>query len=84
MFEAEIFVTLKRSVLDPQGETVKSGLRFLGFGSVEDCRVGKFMVLRIQERDRQYAERQVDEMCRKLLANPVVEEYRFQLHEVAG
>lgn len=84
MFEAEIFVTLKRSVLDPQGETVKSGLRALGFESVEDCRVGKFMVLRIQERDRPQAERQVDEMCRKLLANPVIEEYRFQLREVAG
>ena len=84
MLEAQIFVTLKRSVLDPQGETVKSGLHSLGFGGVEDCRVGKFMVLTLSETDPARATGQVEEMCRKLLANPVIEEYRFQLREVAG
>jgi phosphoribosylformylglycinamidine synthase len=84
MLEAQIFVTLKRSVLDPQGETVKSGLHSLGFGGVEDCRVGKFMVLRLSETDPERAKGQVEEMCRKLLANPVIEEYRFQFREVAG
>jgi phosphoribosylformylglycinamidine synthase PurS subunit len=84
MLEAQIFVTLKRSVLDPQGETVKSGLHALGFGGVEDCRVGKFMVLTLSETDPERAKGQVEEMCRKLLANPVIEEYRFQFREVAG
>ena len=84
MLEAQIFVTLKRSVLDPQGETVKSGLHSLGFGGVEDCRVGKFMVLRLSETDPERAKGQVEEMCWKLLANPVIEEYRFQFREVAG
>jgi phosphoribosylformylglycinamidine synthase PurS subunit len=84
MLEAQIFVTLKRSVLDPQGETVKSGIHSLGFGGVEDCRVGKFMVLRLSETDPERAKGQVEEMCRKLLANPVIEEYRFQFREVAG
>ncbi len=84
MVEARIHVTLKKSVLDPQGDTVKSGLASLGFSGVEDCRIGKFMVLKLQESDPEKARAQVDEMCRKLLANPVIEEYLFEISEVAG
>jgi phosphoribosylformylglycinamidine synthase len=82
MLEAQIHVTLKKSVLDPQGDTVRSALATLGFRGVEDCRVGKFLVLRLAERDPVKAKSQVDEMCRKLLANPVIEDYVFQIHEV--
>jgi phosphoribosylformylglycinamidine synthase len=84
MLEARIYVTLKRSVLDPQGDTVKSGLASLGYASVADCRVGKFMVLRLAETDAAAARPRVDEMCRKLLANPVIEDYVFELREVVG
>jgi phosphoribosylformylglycinamidine synthase subunit PurS len=84
MFEAHVHVTLKRSVLDPQGETVRGALATLGFQGVEDCRIGKFMVLRLKEADPAKARTQVEEMCRKLLANPVIEDYVFQLREVAG
>jgi phosphoribosylformylglycinamidine synthase len=84
MIEARIHVTLKKSVLDPQGDTVKSGLASLGFSAVQDCRIGKFMVLRLNESDLKTAKATVDEMCRKLLANPVIEEYVFELSEVAG
>ncbi len=84
MLEARIHVTLKKSVLDPQGETVKSGLASLGFSGVEDCRIGKFMVLKLRESDPVKARDQVDEMCRKLLANPVIEQYVFEISEVAG
>ena len=84
MLEARIHVTLKKSVLDPQGDTVKSGLASLGFTSVEDCRIGKFMVVKLSETDQTKAKAQVDEMCRKLLANPVIEDYVFQVSEVAG
>jgi len=84
MLEARIHVTLKKSVLDPQGDTVKSGLASLGFTAVEDCRIGKFMVLKLSETDTSKAKAQVDEMCRKLLANPVIEDYVFQINEVAG
>jgi phosphoribosylformylglycinamidine synthase PurS subunit len=84
MIEARIHVTLKKSVLDPQGETVKSGLASLGFATVQDCRIGKFMVLRLNETDPTVAKAAVDDMCRKLLANPVIEEYVFQISEVAG
>ncbi len=84
MLEARIHVTLKKSVLDPQGDTVKSGLASLGFSGVEDCRIGKFMVLKLRESDPDKARAQVNEMCRKLLANPVIEEYVFEISEVAG
>jgi len=82
MLEAQIHVTLKKSVLDPQGDTVKSALATLGFPAVQDCRVGKFLVLRLSERDHAKATSQVDEMCRRLLANPVIEDYVFQIREV--
>jgi phosphoribosylformylglycinamidine synthase len=84
MIEARIHVTLKKSVLDPQGDTVRSGLASLGFTTVQDCRVGKFMVLRLNETDADAAKVRVDEMCRRLLANPVIEDYVFQVNEVAG
>jgi phosphoribosylformylglycinamidine synthase len=84
MLEAEIHVTLKQSVLDPQGETVKGALQSLGFQGVEDCRIGKFMVVRLSGADPARARAQVEEMCRKLLANPVIEEYVFQIREVVG
>ncbi len=83
MLEARIHITLKQSVLDPQGDTVRSALVTLGFQGVTDCRIGKFMVLRLAERDRVKAKAQVDEMCRKLLSNPVIEDYVFQISEVA-
>ncbi len=84
MLEAHIQVTLKPSVLDPQGDTVRRGLASLGYTNVQDCRVGKFMVLRLAEADPAKARAQVDEMCRKLLANPVIENYVFEISEVAG
>lgn len=84
MLEAHIRVTLKPSVLDPQGETVRRGLASLGYTGVQDCRVGKFMILRLAESDLVKARAQVDEMCRKLLANPVIENYVFDVQEVAA
>ena len=84
MLEAKIHVTLKKSVLDPQGDTVRSALASLGFQGVADCRVGKFMVVRLDEPDLAKATAEVDEMCRKLLANPVIEDYVFQITEGAA
>ncbi len=84
MLEARIHITLKKSVLDPQGDTVRSALASLGFQGVADCRVGKFMILRLTEQNLAKANAEVDEMCRKLLANPVIEDYVFQITEVAA
>ena len=81
MFLARVYVTLKTTVADPQGLTVRGGLLSLGFAEVESVRAGKYMEIRLQAPDRAQAERQVAEMCRLLLANPVIEDYRFELEE---
>lgn len=82
MYQARIYVTLKSTVNDPQGVTVLSSLHRLGFGSAGDVRVGKFLLVNIDETDRDKAETSVTEMCQKLLANPVIEEFRFDLEEI--
>lgn len=82
MYLAKVYITLKPSVNDPQGLTIKGGLHTLGFRSVESVRAGKYMEIRLNEQDRRTAEEQVREMCRKLLANPIIEDFRFELEEV--
>ena len=76
-------MTLKPTVSDPQGQTVLGGLKMLGFGSVDTVRMGKYLEVKLAEEERGQAEVKVTEMCRKLLANPVIEEFRFELEEVA-
>jgi phosphoribosylformylglycinamidine synthase len=84
MFLAKIYVTLKPGVLDPQGEAVMGGLKAMGYEGVTAVRVGKYLEVQLDLDDRQEAGRQVEEMCRRLLANPVIEQYRFTLEEPAG
>ena len=79
MYLARIYVTLKPTVNDPQGQTVLGSLRNLGFAPVADVRVGKYLEVRVDEVDQSQAEAVVTEMCQKLLANPVIEEFRFDL-----
>ena len=83
MFLAKIYVTLKPAVNDPPGQTVLAGLRRMGYESASDVRVGKFLQLKVEGMERLQVERQVDEMCQKLLANPVIEDYRYELEEIA-
>lgn len=79
MFLARIYVSLKPTVNDPQGLTVQSSLKTLGFDSVESVRIGKYLEVKLDGDDRAAAERAVDGMCSKLLANPVIEQYSFEL-----
>ena len=83
MYLAKVYVTLKPTVNDPQGLTVLATLRNLGFAAATDVRVGKYLEVRIDNPDRSQAEALVNEMCRELLSNPVIEEYRFDLEEMA-
>ncbi len=76
-----MFVTLKKGVLDAQGDTVRSALESLGFFGVHDVRIGKFMVVTLNGAPRAEVEAKVHAMCQQLLANPVIEDYRFELHE---
>ncbi len=82
MYQARIYVTLKSTVNDPQGITVLSSLHRLGFASAGDVRVGKYLLVNVDETDRAMAESSVTGMCQKLLANPVIEEFRFDLEEI--
>ncbi len=81
MFLAKVYVTLKPTVNDPQGRTVMAGLQSMGFASVADVREGKYLEIRINESERARAEAQLKDMCDRLLANPVIEEYRYELVE---
>lgn len=84
MYLARIYVTLKPAVNDPQGRTVLGGLKNLGYAQVAEVRVGKYLEVRVDSATRADAEALVTEMCQKLLANPVIEEYRFQVEELAA
>lgn len=83
-FLARIYVSLKPTVNDPQGLTVLGALRNLGFTSVETARVGKYMELSLEAPGQDAAAVLVDEMCGKLLANPVIEAYRFDLESLGS
>jgi phosphoribosylformylglycinamidine synthase len=79
MYRARIFVTLKKSVMDPQGATVGRALESMGYEGVENVRIGKFLEMDVQKNSREEAEKQVDEMCDRLLSNPVIEKYTFEM-----
>lgn len=76
-----VFVTLREGVLDPQGKAVENSLHSLGFTSVSEVRMGKYLELRVDADGAADAERQTRRMCEKLLANPVIEDYRFEVAE---
>jgi phosphoribosylformylglycinamidine synthase len=73
--KARIVVRLRAGILDPQGATIRKALAGLGFPEVQDLRVGRILELTLAESDRTRAATRLDDMCRRLLANPVIEEY---------
>lgn len=80
MYKVKVFVTLKESVLDPQGAAVKHSLHALNYHDVAEVRIGKYMELTIEKSDRNLDE-VITEICSKLLANPVIEDYRYEVEE---
>lgn len=81
MYKATVNVTLKKSVLDPQGQTVLHALQSLGFKDAKNVRVGKYFEVTVEDESRESAEAKIKEMCGQLLINPVIEEYSFNLRE---
>ena len=73
----KVIVTLKKSVLDPQGTVIQQTLDGMGFNNVSDVRQGKFFEIDINEKDQKKAEEKVEDMCKKLLANLVIEDYKI-------
>ncbi|OME24976.1 phosphoribosylformylglycinamidine synthase subunit PurS [Paenibacillus odorifer] len=81
MLKATVYVTIKKSVLDPQGVAVQGALHSVGFQEVESLRIGKYMELSLDTDNRAEAEVRLKEMCEKLLANTVIEDYRYELED---
>lgn len=79
--KAKVHVTLKNGVLDPQGKAVQHALGALGFSGVDDVRQGKFIELELSETDADAARQHVTDMCEKLLANTVIENYEIEIAE---
>ncbi|HUI28228.1 MAG TPA: phosphoribosylformylglycinamidine synthase subunit PurS [Candidatus Kryptonia bacterium] len=79
MVLAKVYVTLKPGVLDPAGKAIEHSLHALGFDEVTGVRLGKYLEVRLDGHARDAADRRIDDMCRKLLANGVIEDYRFEL-----
>ena len=77
--KAKVYVTLKKSVLDPQGKAVRQALENLGFSQAKDVRMGKYIEIELNGLDKTRAAEKIKAMCEKLLANTVIEEYRFDL-----
>jgi len=77
--KARVYITLKRGVLDPQGKTVGKALQGMGYGGVSEVRIGKYMEIELAAPSREEAEVKLRDMCEKLLANTVIEDFRFEL-----
>lgn len=77
--KAKVYITLKNGVLDPQGKAIQNALGHLGFQGVEEVRQGKLIEITLKNTDKAKAEAELKEMCEKLLANTVVENYRFEI-----
>lgn len=82
-YSARVYITLRPSVLDPAGTAVRSGLAHLGYTQVNSIRIGKYIELSLEAENETTASQQVDRMCHQLLANPVIETYRFELEPLA-
>ena len=78
--KAKVYVTLKKSVLDPQGKAVRQALSTMGFGEVKDVRVGKFIELDLGPVEKAEADQKMKTMCEKLLANTVIEDFKYELN----
>ncbi|AFZ89666.1 phosphoribosylformylglycinamidine synthase subunit PurS [Bacillus velezensis] len=83
MYKVKVYVSLKESVFDPQGSAVQHALHSMTYNEVQDVRIGKYMELTIEKSDRDL-DALVKEMCEKLLANTVIEDYRYEVEEVVA
>ena len=81
MLEVEIYITLKKTVSDPQGLTIKHALDSLGYQDLEEVRVGKLVTIKLRSKNKEEAKQKVNEMCQKLLANPIIEDYSLKIKE---
>lgn len=79
VMKAKIIVMPKKAVVDPQGKTVQSALAHMGYAGVGAVHVGKYLEIEIAATDKEAVRKQIDEACHKILSNPVIEDYRFEI-----
>jgi len=84
VLQVKIFITLKNGVVDPQGITIKGALESLGYQDIANIRLGKYIQMELNSISREETEKDVEEMCEKLLANPVIENYRYEIEKDSG
>jgi phosphoribosylformylglycinamidine synthase len=82
MLKAEIYITLKETVVDPQGKTVKHALEAIGYKNLEEVRMGKLVVVKLHYQDKKRATVEIEGMCKKLLANPIIENYTYKIKKI--
>ena len=81
MFNAKITVRQKKGLLDPQGTAIGGALKSLGYSQVSEVKVGKFIEIKLKAKGKAEAGKMTEEMCKKLLANPVIEVYSYEIEE---
>ena len=82
MYLAKIKVTLRKSILDPQGKTIEHSLQSLGYKNIKNTRIGKYIELNLDIASEEEAKKVTDEVCKKLLSNPVMEDFEFEVVRV--
>ena len=79
--KAKIIITPKKAVVDPQGKTVRGALEHMGYTGIGAVHVGKYLEIELDGSDRETARKQIDDACHRILSNPVIEDYRFEIEE---
>jgi phosphoribosylformylglycinamidine synthase len=82
LFRAKVIIKRRPSILDPQGKAVEKGAQHLGLTNIRNTRIGKYIEFDVLSENRQEAEKEVNDYCNKLLANPIMEDYEFTIEEV--
>jgi len=82
LFRAKVIIKRRPSILDPQGKAVEKGAQHLGLTNIRNTRIGKYIEFDVLSDNRAEAEKEVNDYCNKLLANPIMEDYEFTLEEV--
>ena len=82
MFKAKVIIKRRPSILDPQGKAVEKGAELLGLTNIKDTRIGKYIEFNVDTKNRSDAEKEVNDYCKKLLANPIMEDFEFSIEEV--
>lgn len=82
MFRVKIYISLKEGVADPQGATIQHALDSLGYQGVEKVRVGKYLELKLNLQDGKKIGEQIEDMCKKILVNPVIEDFEYSIEEI--